>query len=41
VGLEMGGHVVAALNGDQVTRDPQLPVVAGDNVAFLSADAGG
>jgi molybdopterin-guanine dinucleotide biosynthesis protein A len=33
--------VVAALNGDQIFRDPQLPLVAGDSVAFLSADAGG
>lgn len=41
VGLELGRHVVAALNGDQVTRDPRLPLVAGDTVAFLSADAGG
>ena len=34
-------HVVAALNGDQITRDPQLPLAAGDTVAFLAADAGG
>jgi molybdenum cofactor guanylyltransferase len=33
--------VVAALNGEQVTRDGQLPLVAGDTVAFLSADVGG
>ena len=33
--------VVAALNGEQITRDGQLPLVAGDTVAFLSADAGG
>jgi molybdopterin-guanine dinucleotide biosynthesis protein A len=34
-------HVVAALNGDQITRDGQLPLVAGDSVAFISGDAGG
>ena len=41
VGLDLDRHVVAALNGDQITRDPGLPLVAGDVVAFLSADAGG
>jgi molybdopterin-guanine dinucleotide biosynthesis protein A len=41
VGLELDRHVVAALNGDQITRDPETPLVAGDSVAFLSADAGG
>ncbi|HWN32802.1 MAG TPA: NTP transferase domain-containing protein [Pseudonocardia sp.] len=41
VGLVLDRHVVAALNGDQITRDGQLPLVAGDSVAFLSADAGG
>lgn len=40
-GLTLNRHVVAALNGDQVTRDEALPLVAGDTVAFLSADAGG
>jgi molybdopterin-guanine dinucleotide biosynthesis protein A len=40
-GLELDEHVVAALNGDQITRDPEAPLVAGDTVAFLSADAGG
>jgi molybdenum cofactor guanylyltransferase len=34
-------HVVAALNGDQISRDPELPLAAGDAVAFLAADAGG
>jgi molybdenum cofactor guanylyltransferase len=32
---------VAALNGDQITRDPELPLVAGDKLAFMVADAGG
>jgi molybdenum cofactor guanylyltransferase len=41
IGLALDRHVVAALNGDQITRDPHLPLVAGDTVAFLSADAGG
>ncbi len=41
VGLALDRHVVAALNGDQITRDEQFPLVAGDSVAFLSADAGG
>jgi molybdopterin-guanine dinucleotide biosynthesis protein A len=41
VGLALDRHVVAALNGDQISRDAQLPLVAGDIVAFLSADAGG
>ena len=41
VGITLDRHVVAALNGDQMTRNAQLPLVAGDTVAFLSADAGG
>ena len=40
-GLTLDEHIVAALNGDQITRDPETPLVAGDTVAFLSADAGG
>ncbi|WP_326835154.1 NTP transferase domain-containing protein [Amycolatopsis rhabdoformis] len=40
-GLALDAHVVAAVNGDQVTRDPLLPLATGDVVAFLSADAGG
>jgi molybdenum cofactor guanylyltransferase len=39
--LELGRHVVAALNGDQITRDGQVPLAAGDTVFFLAADAGG
>jgi molybdopterin-guanine dinucleotide biosynthesis protein A len=38
-GLSLDGHVVAVLNGDQITPDPQAPLVAGDSVSFLSADA--
>lgn len=36
-----GRHVTAALNGDQITRDPQTPLAQGDTVFFMSADAGG
>lgn len=41
LGLELGLHVVAALNGERISKDPQLPLVAGDSLAFLAADAGG
>jgi molybdenum cofactor guanylyltransferase len=41
VGLALDEHVVAALNGDQITRDPETPLVAGDAVSSLAADAGG
>jgi molybdenum cofactor guanylyltransferase len=41
VGLTLDEHVVAALNGDQISRDPQLPLAAGDVLEFLAADAGG
>ena len=40
-GLELDRHVVAALNGDQITRDGETPLATGDSVFFLSADAGG
>jgi molybdopterin-guanine dinucleotide biosynthesis protein A len=40
-GITLDEHVVAALNGDQISRDPELPLVAGDAVAFMAADAGG
>jgi molybdenum cofactor guanylyltransferase len=40
-GVALDRHVVAALNGDQITRDPELPLAGGDEVAFLAADAGG
>jgi molybdenum cofactor guanylyltransferase len=40
-GLTLGRHVVAALNGDQITRDGQTPLATGDTVFFLAADAGG
>jgi molybdenum cofactor guanylyltransferase len=41
VGLPFDRHVTAALNGDQITRDPSVPLAAGDTVFFMSADAGG
>ena len=41
VGLELDRHLLAAVNGDQMVRDPELPLASGDHVAFLSADAGG
>jgi molybdenum cofactor guanylyltransferase len=40
-GLVLDRHVAAALNGDQITRDSETPLAAGDTVFFLSADAGG
>lgn len=39
--IALDNHVVAAVNGDQISRDPEFPLVDGDTVSFLSADAGG
>jgi molybdopterin-guanine dinucleotide biosynthesis protein A len=41
VGLALDEHLVAALNGDQIIRDPELPLAAGDAVSFMVADADG
>lgn len=41
IAVPLDEHVVAALNGDQISRDPELPLAAGDAVAFMAADAGG
>lgn len=41
VGLKLDGHVVAALNGDQIRGDGRVPLMRGDIVSFISADAGG
>jgi len=41
VGLKLDGHVVAALNGDQIRGDGRVPLMRGDVVSFISADAGG
>ena len=40
-GVALDRHVVAALNGDQISRHPELPLAGGDEVASLAADAGG
>ena len=40
-GVSLDGHVIAALNGDQIARDPDEPLAEGDEVAFMAADAGG
>jgi len=34
-GLDLGAHVVAALNGDQITTDGEVPLATGDTVFFL------
>lgn len=41
VGLVLDRHLLAAVDGDQVVRDVEAPLVSGDVVTFLSADAGG
>lgn len=41
VGLALDGHVLAAVNGDQIRGDAQTPLLTGDTVSFISADAGG
>ncbi len=40
-GVTLDGQVSAALNGDQISRDPELPLATGDSVAFLLAAGGG
>jgi molybdenum cofactor guanylyltransferase len=40
VGLAFDRHVTAALNGDQIPRDPATPLATGDLVCFRSADPG-
>ena len=41
VGVQLDAHVVAAINGDQIARDPTEALAEGDDVAFMAADAGG
>jgi len=41
IGVVLESHVVAALNGDQISRDPDEPLATGDIVSFVSAEAGG
>ena len=40
-GVPLDRHVVAAVNGEQITRHPELPLAGGDEIAFMAADAGG
>jgi molybdenum cofactor guanylyltransferase len=40
-GVSLDGHVVAALNGEAITRDTQTPLATGDTVFFIASDAGG
>lgn len=40
-GLTLDEHVVVALNGDPISRDPQLPLAEGDALAFTPTDPGG
>ncbi len=40
-GVSLDGHVVAALNGEGITRDAQTPLATGDTVFFIASDAGG
>lgn len=40
VGITLDRHVVAAVDADRTTRDARFPLVAGDTVAFRSADGG-
>jgi len=40
-GVALDEHVLAALNGDQIARDPLEPLAEGDAVALMAADAGG
>ncbi|MPZ65500.1 MAG: NTP transferase domain-containing protein [Pseudonocardiaceae bacterium] len=35
-GLTLDRHVVAVLNGDQISRDGHLPLAPGDSIVFLS-----
>ncbi|MGH3822475.1 MAG: hypothetical protein ACRDRA_06500, partial [Pseudonocardiaceae bacterium] len=40
VGLALDSHVIITLNGDQIRRDANLPLVSGDAIGFRSAAAG-
>jgi molybdopterin-guanine dinucleotide biosynthesis protein A len=41
VSVHLDRHVLAAVNGDQASRDPEFPLVRGDLVTLMSAGAGG
>ena len=40
VDLALDEHVVATLNGHKIAHDPELPLVAGDTIAFMVAKSG-
>ena len=39
VGITLGGHITAALNGDKIGREEDVPLANGDSVSFRFADA--
>jgi len=39
VGTPLTGHIVAVLNGDQLSQDPEEPTVEGDVISLMSAKA--
>lgn len=39
--LTLDRHLIAAVNGERITRDGHTPLVADDAVVFMAADAGG
>ncbi len=41
MGVTLDEHVLAAINGDQIARDPLEPLAEGDEIALMAADAGG
>ena len=41
VGMSLGDRVVVDVNGERVRTDRPYPLLAGDTVAFIPADAGG
>jgi molybdenum cofactor guanylyltransferase len=41
IGVTLDDHVLAALNRDQIARDPREPLAEDDEVALMAADAGG
>ena len=41
MGVELGVHLLAAINGEHTARDPLEPLAAGDEVTFMAADAAG
>ncbi|MDQ4102605.1 MAG: molybdenum cofactor guanylyltransferase [Actinomycetota bacterium] len=39
VGITLGGHITAALNGDKIGREEDVPLANGDFISFRFADA--